>query len=366
MSLTGPQSISKIKSTLLSPATTSHFVVSIQKPNELNSDKETLAETGTGSIARDFASYLAQQGITRDINSIEYLNLACSDASLPGSSFATSEITGDYHGITERHAYRRIYDDRIDLTFYVDAKKYYAIRFFEAWMRYIMSETYTGNADQQGRSDDEKNLFYRSRYPSQYTTNLEITKFEKDNISNNKPSLKYRLYNTYPVSIASMPVSYDASSLLKCTVSMNYSRYSLIPTNSSFGTFGGNAKSANENPNSPEGTGDNSNQSEFRTVPNNIDFGRTIPADRISATNAFNASLPAYDFNQSLNTTPLNITNIRTFDLNKDFYTGGYGNPEDGPPERQSIQSQIGELQEMAERSQQRQAANSRGGASAG
>ena len=204
MSLTGPQSISKIKSTLLSPATTSHFVVSIQKPNELNSDKETAAETGTVAIARNFASYLAQLGITRDANSIEYLNLACSEASLPGSSLATSEITGDYHGVTERHAYRRIYDDRIDLTFYVDAKKYYAIRFFEAWVRYIMSETYTETADQQGRSDGEINSFYRSRYPSQYTTNLEITKFEKNSAKGNNPSLKYRFYNTYPVSIASI------------------------------------------------------------------------------------------------------------------------------------------------------------------
>lgn len=336
MSLTGPQSISKIKSTLLSPATTSHFVVSIQKPDELNSDKETLAETGTGSIARDFASYLAQQGITRDINSIEYLNLACSDASLPGSSFATSEITGDYHGITERHAYRRIYDDRIDLTFYVDAKKYYAIRFFEAWMRYIMSETYTGSADQQGRSDDEKNLFYRSRYPSQYTTNLEITKFEKNSAKGNNPSLKYRFYNTYPVSIASMPVSYDASSLLKCTVSMNYSRYSLIPTNSSFGTSGGNAKSANENPDSPEGTRDNSNQSEFSPV-----YGRTITADQISATNAFNEQLPAYDFNQSLNLSPITNAFTRTLNLNRDdFHTGGYP-PEDGPPELQLLRQPL-------------------------
>ena len=169
--------------------------------------------------------------------------------------------------------------------------------------------------------------------------NLEITKFEKNSAKGNNPSLKYRLYNTYPVSIASMPVSYDASSLLKCTVSMNYSRYSLIPINKSSGTSGGNAKSPNENPESPKGTGDNSNKTEFRTTP--IDG---ITTEQISTTNAINGPLPPYDFNDALkdaSTSNLNITNTRTFDLNKDFYTGGYNNKENGPPERQAETQQL-------------------------
>ena len=41
---------------------------------------------------------------------------------LPGSNLATLETTNTYHGVTQRHAYRRVYDDRIDLTFYVDAE----------------------------------------------------------------------------------------------------------------------------------------------------------------------------------------------------------------------------------------------------
>jgi hypothetical protein len=35
----------------------------------------------------------------------------------------------------------------------------------------------------------------------------------------------YQFINAYPISINSMPVSYDASQLLKCTVSFTYSRY---------------------------------------------------------------------------------------------------------------------------------------------
>ena len=38
------------------------------------------------------------------------------------------------HGVTEKHVHRRIFDDRIDLTFYVDAGLYQPIRFFEEWM----------------------------------------------------------------------------------------------------------------------------------------------------------------------------------------------------------------------------------------
>ena len=35
----------------------------------------------------------------------------------------------------------------------------------------------------------------------------------------------YNFVNSYPLSITSMPVSYDTSSLLKCTVSFSYIRY---------------------------------------------------------------------------------------------------------------------------------------------
>ena len=37
--------------------------------------------------------------------------------------------------------------------------------------------------------------------------------------------LEYRFLNAYPISINSMPVTYDGSQLLKCTVNFNFSRY---------------------------------------------------------------------------------------------------------------------------------------------
>ena len=64
------------------------------------------------------------------------------------------------------------------------------------------------------------------KFPNTYKGSLEITKFEKniDSRRTVKP-LTYQFVNVFPLSVNSMPVSYDASQLLKCTVSMAYTRY---------------------------------------------------------------------------------------------------------------------------------------------
>ena len=60
-------------------------------------------------------------------------------------------------------------------------------------------------------------------YPKDYRCEegLKIVKFER----NRKNSLEYEFVGAYPISVSSMPVGYDSSSLLKCTVSMTYLRY---------------------------------------------------------------------------------------------------------------------------------------------
>jgi len=190
-----PLSVSKIKSQLLSPALTSHFEVVI-------------------GIPRDLQSVL---GINQ-----ERLNLMCSEASLPGSQLTTLELTNDRTGVTEKHAYRRLFDDRLDLTFYVDAKNYIPIKFFETWIQYIMNE----NPQETIR----KNYAYRVKYPDDYISDqgLIVRKFEKDY----KSVLEYEFVRSFPLAISSMSVSYDASSLLKCQVSMSYIRYILKGINS--------------------------------------------------------------------------------------------------------------------------------------
>ena len=209
------RTISEVKAHLLNPAQTSQFQVAIGIPQ-----------------GGEFGSFLRQ-------NSTNYrqdqLNLLCAEASLPGSQLATTEMTGDFTGVTERHAYRRMYDDRIDLTFYCDADQYLPIRFFEGWIKYITNENARGGPT--GKSSDQ-NFFYRMKFPNSYKGSLEITKFEKNMYSarRSKP-LTYGFVNCFPLSISSMPVTYDASDLLKCNVSFAYSRYYMESSKSGLAEF---------------------------------------------------------------------------------------------------------------------------------
>jgi len=249
------KSVSDITSALLQPALTSHFLVEI--------DTKALDSKSVGKSTKsenEFTNFLKDNGI---IYNQENLNLMCSEASLPGSSLATFEITSDFTGVTERHAYRRVYDDRIDLTFYVNAgdytgtkrrtniSSYLPIRFFETWIKFIVDESESSQSDKDVGSVDG-NYFYRVRYPEQYNRSvITITKFERSSATSVNTTdyeasygsytgspLVYKFVNCYPISISSMPVSYDSSSLLKCTVSMTYTRYLLskdeeVPASSS-------------------------------------------------------------------------------------------------------------------------------------
>ena len=182
------KSIGEITSALLRPSLTSKFSVSISNP----------------SVLDNFFN-----GVSK-----EEFHMSCSEASLPGVSLTTQEITGDRHGVTERNAYRRMYDDRLDLTFYVEGEKYSQIRYFEKWINFIVGDD-TRNV-RTGRG-----YHYKVQYPNDYKTIMQVTKFEKDYGLN----LKYTFKDAYPIAINSMPLSYGSTDLLKCTVSMTYLRY---------------------------------------------------------------------------------------------------------------------------------------------
>ena len=201
MASTAPRKIAQTVADLLNPALTSHYHINIGTPFNDVGFSDFLSDTG--------ASYYPNQG---------KLNLMCSEAQLPGSQLATTELLNDFPGVSERHVYRRQFDDRIDLTFYCDAEQYLPIRFFEAWMNYI---TNTDNGDIM-----KENYSYRMKFPNTYKGPLEVTKFEKNMQSKNKVKpLTYKFVNCFPLAISSMPVTYDASDLLKCNVSFAYSRY---------------------------------------------------------------------------------------------------------------------------------------------
>lgn len=216
------RSLAQIKSNLLQPALTSHFEVEIFPPPGLTQD------------------YFSSNSVNWTTVNQDKLNLLCSETVLPGSSIATLELNNDFHGATVRHAHRRLYDDRIDLTFYVSGDDYLPIRFFETWIKYVVGEnigeTNEGNQSTTRPGSKSPYYFYRLNYPTNYVSEegLKITKFERtgNGASYSGSKLVYEFINVFPISVSSMPVSYDSSSLLKCTVSLTYLRYVMTPVSS--------------------------------------------------------------------------------------------------------------------------------------
>ena len=197
--------MSELKQKLLRPAQTSVYMVDIT--------------TGGG-----FQKFVGQRGLNLATDG-ELINISCCEASLPGSSLATHEVTNDYHGVTEKMAYRRIYDDSIDLTFYVD-HQYKVIEYLNSWMNYVVGEGSFLNTEQY----KDPTAFYRMNWPSGpngYRNDIYLTKFEKDYGTKGgmNATLKYQFISAFPTNLVSIPVSYESSDLLKVTVSFNYLRY---------------------------------------------------------------------------------------------------------------------------------------------
>ena len=211
--MAGRVTIDQFKSQLGRPSLTSKYYVEIPLPSS--------TPNGSDSAFRNFAKARGFD-VTTDVQ--RNINLYCSEASLPGSSLALIDVASDRTGVTERHAHRRVFDDRIDLTFYVDGDSYTVIKYFETWLDFISGAS---TSDQNKQVDET--YHYRMNYVDDYScSGMNITKFESDSFRNINPtggSLVYTFVKAFPIAINSMPVSYDSSQLLKCTVSMTYLRY---------------------------------------------------------------------------------------------------------------------------------------------
>ena len=209
-----PYKTSELKSRITNLAQTSVYQLKIQPPAGLFS---LLKETG-----RDL-----------DYNRAgENLELLCDSAVLPGSSFATHEPTNDYAGVTERMAYRRMYDGTLDLSFMVD-RNYNVIEMLDGWLDFISGVGITGSRS----AYKSRHVNYRMTYPEQYRTELFLTKFEKDvsypddfgdvieGVLDPPKQLLYTFVGAFPSSVTSTPVSYGPSDVLRVNVSFSYMRY---------------------------------------------------------------------------------------------------------------------------------------------
>ena len=193
--------MSALKSKILQPSLTSHYEVYMAVPPTVSSYIQS-------------SSGLSVNGDKTE----DRITVPCTEASLPGSRFATHELKDDYTGVTQKHASRRLYDDSATFTFFVDAEEYYIIRFFEAWSSYISLE---------GETSDVFNQNYNQRmaFPRDYYANeLSITKFERD-YNEESGKLLYQFRDAFPIGVSAMPMSYDSSQLMKCTVEFQFSRY---------------------------------------------------------------------------------------------------------------------------------------------
>lgn len=156
----------------------------------------------------------------------EKMSLLCSDATLPGSTFNTIEVKGNRQGITERVANYKIYP-QVDFSFMVDAG-HSVIRLFETWMGFI--SPLNGDVD-------SPTSYYRFRYPDDYVLDFYIVKFEKNetafdpdsssssDIFQQSTKTVYKFKRAYPTNMASIPLSYDGSSLIKSSITFQYDRY---------------------------------------------------------------------------------------------------------------------------------------------
>ena len=194
-----PTAVTRLKSSILNTALTTHYECWFNPPAAIG-----------GGIDPPGSKNVIDGLIPNAKGDLDY-TLSCMEASLPGTSLATVELTNDHTGITERHVHRRQYDTTASFTFLVD-RNYKQIKFFETWIGYIVNE----------QNSSAENYFYRVNFPKQYQTTIYINKFEKDY---KQPSLIYGFLNAYPISINAMPVSYEGAQTLKCTVNFNFSRY---------------------------------------------------------------------------------------------------------------------------------------------
>lgn len=192
------------------------FVLTRRRISDIKPIFTNLAQTSHyqmsfGGLSFDLLEHLSLRGIDSRFIS-EEAGLLCNSASLPGSSFATADINGNFTGVSEKMAHTRIFP-QISADFYVD-KQYKLIKFIEHWMEFISGGSKL--------TPERKGYFFRMNYPILYKSDTtKIVKFDRD--YNN--ILEYNFFGLFPIALDSVNVSYQGSEVLKVTVTFNYERY---------------------------------------------------------------------------------------------------------------------------------------------
>jgi len=172
------------------------------------------------------------QGSARN-NGLDFkqkMSLLCTEAELPGTSYAVSTAIGHHQGIVETFPNLRQFPP-LNLTFYVDAE-HVIIEVFDKWMNYINPVP--------AAKQTKLNAYSKFRYPDTYKEVIHITKYERDSFRTTKSTetksglYHYEFINVWPTNMTSMKVNYGQSDILKCSVQLSYDRYFTSTTPSEF------------------------------------------------------------------------------------------------------------------------------------
>jgi len=200
--MVSPKKISDFKPILTNVAQTSHYQVFFD------------------GLSPDLFTFLGQKNVDRRFIT-ENSGLLCSAASIPGSALATSDIFGNFTGVQEKFAHTRIFSE-MSLEFYVD-KNYKMIKFFEHWMNYISSGSEKRRITSFSKASP--GYFYRMRYPKGNSGyKCDKTKIVKFNVDYRK-EIEYTFIGMFPINLASTPVQYGNSDVLRVNCTFNYERY---------------------------------------------------------------------------------------------------------------------------------------------
>ena len=223
-------------------------------PLSLTAEFKVSLNLGFDKSTGGLSTWLTNCGIANSPQDLARYDFFASDVTLPGASFDMAESMGDRQGTIERFAQRRLYAP-LSVSFYVDAD-FNILRLFEEWMNFMnpihnSSGRYEGSF--QGQNGyDQRNNYYKFRYPDEYKRNIIVTKFEKDfyqglNMNETRVGryaksrsgdglipgslLMYQFIDTFPSNIVAIPLAYEGTQITKVTVEFQYLRYNTITNN---------------------------------------------------------------------------------------------------------------------------------------
>jgi hypothetical protein len=189
------RSTQEILSLFTNVATTNHFEFAIR------------------AFPSEMLKYIQQREPLLTMNFLSReLGLLCKGAELPGATFATAQVKGNYMGVAQKYAHTRIFTES-SFTFIVDSQ-YRVLKFFQLWQEYISSASEA--------SPDKKAYYYRMRYPDAYKcSQMLLSKFDRDHFQ----KIDYTYINAFPINITPTAVDYGNNKVLEISVTFNYDRF---------------------------------------------------------------------------------------------------------------------------------------------